>query len=158
MSAPLAKTDVSSETTQFVTVRIGPQLFGLPISTVHEVFAPEQITRVPLAPAEIDGVLNLRGRIVTTINMRTLLGFGTEVREGQMAVGIEHKGESFGLMIDEVGEVLSLDIAAQEPNPANLDRRWAQVSNGVYRLSKELMLVLDVERSLARVGNTAVAA
>ena len=141
---------------QYVTVRIAGQLFGLPILHVHEVFEPDQITRVPLAPAEIDGVLNLRGRIVTTISMRRLLGFPPATDGGGgMAIGIEFKGESYGLVVDEVGEVMTLDGARHEPVPSNLDRRWADVVAGVHRLDGELMLILDVERALGRLATPA---
>ncbi|WP_454916056.1 chemotaxis protein CheW [Xanthobacter sediminis] len=136
---------------QYVTVRIASQLFGLPIQLVHEVFAPDAITRVPLAPPAIAGVLNLRGRIVTMLNMRCLLGLPPAEGRG-MAVGIEHDGEAFGLMIDDVGEVLGLDAAKREANPANLDSRWAAVAAGVHRLSGELMLVLNVEFVLRGAG------
>lgn len=138
-------------TIQYVTVRIAGQLFGVPIEIVHEVFTPDRITRVPMAPAEIEGVLNLRGRIVTMVNMRRLLGLSS-TGEAKTAVGIERFGEAFGLIIDEVGEVLVLEGAKREANPANLDPRWAELIVGVHRLANELMLVLNVERALARLG------
>jgi purine-binding chemotaxis protein CheW len=118
---------------------------------VHDVFVPESMTRVPLSATEVAGVLNLRGRIVTAINMRRRLGLQPrEGNRGIMAVGIEYRGESYGLIIDEVGEVLNLDTASRESNPANLDRRWAEISGGVHRLSGQLMVILDVERVLGR--------
>ncbi|MBK1622006.1 MULTISPECIES: chemotaxis protein CheW [Afifella] len=140
----------TSAANQYVTVRIGGQRFGLPIAAVHEVFVPEQVTRVPLAPKEVEGVLNLRGRIVTTIDLRQLLGFPPSDAKEKMAVGIEYKSESFGLIIDEVGEVMHLEEAL-EPCPPNLDPRWAEIVKGVYHVSGELMLILDVEAALARV-------
>lgn len=141
--------DMLSDQTQFVTVLIGGQLFGLSIDKVHDVFVPERITRVPLAATEIAGVLNLRGRIVTAISMRRRLGLPPrEGSHGIMAVGIEYKGESYGLIIDEVGEVLTLPSSGREANPTNLDRRWAEISAGVHRLQGQLMVVLDVERVL----------
>ncbi len=95
---------------EYVTAMIGGQLFGLPILRVQDVFAPERLTRVPLAPAEIAGVLNLRGRIVTLIDMRCRLGLGQREKDSHaMAVGVESRGESYGLLIDSVGEVLKLD-------------------------------------------------
>ena len=98
---------------EYVTAVIGGQLFGLPILRVQDVFAPERLTTVPLAPAEIAGVLNLRGRIVTLINMRRRLGLGDQEGGGlPMAVGVESRGESYGLLIDSVGEVLKLDDMA----------------------------------------------
>ncbi|HEY6023603.1 MAG TPA: chemotaxis protein CheW [Pseudolabrys sp.] len=134
---------------EYVTAMIGGQLFGLPILRVQDVFAPEKLTRVPLAPPEIAGVLNLRGRIVTLVDMRCRLGLGHR-DEGQatMAVGVESRGESYGLLIDSVGEVLKLDDAACEPNPTNLDPGLASVSIGIHRLDGQLLMVLDVDRVL----------
>jgi purine-binding chemotaxis protein CheW len=147
----VAANDSHSGQIQYVTVFIGGQLFGLPIHKVHDVFVPESMTRVPLSAPEVAGVLNLRGRIVTAINMRRRLGLPQrEGNHGIMAVGIEYRGESYGLIIDEVGEVLNLDAAGREANPANLDGRWAEISGGVHRLSGQLMVILDVERVLGR--------
>src|SRR6185369_16664515 len=130
---------------EYVTVMIGGQLFGLPISRVQDVFMPDRLTRVPLAPPEIAGVLNLRGRIVTTVDMRRRLGLPPrDDNKPSMAVGIELKGESYGLLIDTVGEVMKLGQATLEPNPVNLDPRLARVSGGVHRLDGQLMVILDV--------------
>jgi purine-binding chemotaxis protein CheW len=134
---------------EYVTAVIGGQLFGLPILRVQDVFVPERLTKVPLAPTEIAGVLNLRGRIVTLIDMRRRLGLGQrEDNAPAMAVGVESRGESYGLLIDSVGEVLKLDNVACEPNPTNLDPRLASVSTGIYRLDTQLLMVLDVDRVL----------
>jgi purine-binding chemotaxis protein CheW len=109
----------------------------------------DRLTRVPLAPAEVAGILNLRGRVVTTIDMRRRLDLPPrEEGRGNMAVGIEHRGESYGLLIDTVGEVLKVAAASRDPNPVNLDPRWAQVADGVAQLEGRLMVVLDVERVL----------
>jgi len=134
---------------EFVTVWIGGQLFGLPIARVHDVFMVERLTRVPLAPPEIAGILNLRGRVVTTIDMRRRLDLPTR-DEGRntMAVGIEHRGESYGLLIDSVGEVLKIPAANRDPNPVNLDPRWSRVADGVVQLDGRLMVVLEVDRVL----------
>jgi len=134
---------------EFVTVWIGGQLFGLPIGRVHDVFMVDRLTRVPLAPREIAGILNLRGRVVTTIDMRGRLDLPPrEAARNNMAVGIEHRGESYGLLIDSVGEVLKIAAANREPNPVNLDPRWSQVADGVVQLDGRLMVVLDVDRVL----------
>jgi purine-binding chemotaxis protein CheW len=134
---------------EYVTVFIGGQLFGLPISRVQDVFMPDRLTRVPLAPPEIAGVLNLRGRIVTTVDMRRRLGLPPrDDNKPSMAVGIELKGESYGLLIDMVGEVMKLGETMLEPNPVNLDPRLARVSAGIHRLDGQLMVVLDVDHVL----------
>lgn len=157
MSTQAATVEGHSDAHQYVTVRIGGQLFGLPISAVNEVFVPDRITPVPLASREIDGVLNLRGRIVTMIDMRRLLGLA-DGRLARMAVGIERTGEAFALLIDGVGDVLLLDPSTYESNPPNLDEEWTQFSEGVHRLEGELLVVLDVERVLATVGGVRNAA
>lgn len=134
---------------EYVTAMVGGQLFGLPIRRVQDVFIPERLTKVPLAPPEIAGVLNLRGRIVTLIDLGFRLGLAREDNGGPaMAIGVEMNGESYGLLIDSVGEVLKLDGAALERNPINLDPRLASVSNGIFRLDGQLLLVIDVDRIL----------
>jgi purine-binding chemotaxis protein CheW len=135
--------------TEFVTFTIAGQAFGLPIGRVQDVFKPARITRVPLAGAEIAGVLNLRGRIMTAIDMRHRLDVKKrEDGAAPMAIGIEAKGESFGLLVDAVGEVLKLADFDREPNPINLDAKLAALSAGVYRLDGALLVVLDVDRVL----------
>ena len=144
--------------TEFVTVTIGDHLFGLPISRVQDVFVPDRLTRVPLAPPEVAGILNLRGRVVTAIEMRARLDLGTRAPGSPiMAIGIEMKGESYGLLVDAVGEVMQLPADGCEAKPANLDLRLARVAAGVYRLEGQLLIVLDVDRVL-EIGASAVAA
>ena len=134
---------------EYVTAVIGGQLFGLPISRVQDVFMPERLTRVPLASSEIAGVLNLRGRIVTVVDMRARLGL-PRADDGKppMAVGVDLRGDSYGLLIDQIGEVLRLPEASCEDNPVNLDPRMAKLAGGVHRLDGQLMVVLDVDRVL----------
>jgi purine-binding chemotaxis protein CheW len=144
--------------TEYVTVMIGNQLFGLPISRVQDVFVPERLTRVPLAPPEVAGVLNLRGRIVTAIDLRSRLDLGERpVGQMVMAIGIEMRGESYGLLVDSVGEVMKLSNSACEAKPANLEPGLGRVAAGVFRLEGQLLVVLDVDRVLD-MTNTAVAA
>ena len=136
-------------TVDYVTATVGDQLFGLPIGRVQDVFVLDRMTRVPLAAPEIAGVLNLRGRIVTAIDLRRRLGLAALVEFGRrMAIGIECKDEFYGLLIDAIGEVLSLPAAGREDNPVNIDARLARVSAGVHRLEERLLVVLDVDRVL----------
>ena len=134
---------------EYVTAVVDRQLFGLPISRVQDVFVPQRLTRVPLAPPEVSGVLNLRGRIVTVIDLRRRLGLPVRPRTASdMAIGIEQNGEAYGLLVDSVGEVMRISEAIRAANPTNLDARLADVSAGVYRLEGELLIVLDVDRVL----------
>lgn len=138
-------------TQEYITVIIADQLFGLPILEVQDVFMPQSITEVPLAKRDVAGVLNLRGRIVTVIDMRKRLGLPALEEGGRcMAVGIESNGESYGLIIDRVGEVHSVSQDTYEVNPSNLDPRWAAISAGVHRLEGSLMVIVDVEKVLAQ--------
>src|ERR1700761_4084929 len=134
---------------EYVTAMIGGQLFGLPISRVQDVFMPERLTRVPLSSHEIAGVLNLRGRIVTVVDMRARLGLAkAEDGKPPMAVGVDLRGESYGLLIDQIGEVLRLAEDSREENPVNLDPRMAKFAGGIHRLAGQLMVILDIERVL----------
>lgn len=140
---------VEGAVTEYVTTMIGDQLFGLPISRVQDVFMPERLTRVPLSSSDVAGVLNLRGRIVTAIDMRARLGLPkSDSERPPMAVGVDLRGESYGLLIDQIGEVLKLSDDSREDNPVNLDPRMAKMAAGVHRLDGQLMVVLDVDRVL----------
>src|SRR5262245_38617772 len=139
----------SEQDIEYVTATIGGQLFGLPIARVQDVFVPDRIARVPLAPPEIAGLLNLRGRIVTAIDMRQRLGLPAAAPGApRMAVGIEYRGESYGLLIDAVGEVLRLPTASREDNPVNLEPALVRISAGIHRLAGKLLVILDVDRVL----------
>lgn len=141
--------EAAAQHTEYVTVTIGEQLFGLPISRVQDVFVPDRLTKVPLAPPEVAGILNLRGRIVTAIEMRSRLDMGARAPgQAAMAIGIEMKNESYGLLVDAVGEVMKFPASACEPKPVNFDERLARVSSGVVRLDGQLLVVLDVDRVL----------
>lgn len=147
-----------TDASELVTATIGGQLFGLPILQVQDVFAVTRLTRVPLAPPEIAGLLNLRGRVVTLIDLRRRFGFDVVTGSGQqMAVGIESKGESYGLLIDSIGEVMRFDTSEREPVPVNLDPQIAAIAVGIYRLDGRLLVVADVERILD-IGNWEMAA
>ena len=131
------------------TVRIKSQIVGLPVHRVKTVFYIDRLTPVPLAPPEVAGLANLRGRIVTAIELRSRLGLAArDAGQVPMAIGIESRGESFGLLVDTVGEVLKLPDDEREPNPINLDRNLGRVAAGVYRLDGHLLVVLDIDRVL----------
>ncbi|MBM3554406.1 MAG: chemotaxis protein CheW [Alphaproteobacteria bacterium] len=137
---------------------IAEQLFGVPVLSVQDVLGPQKITRIPLAPKEVAGALNLRGRIVTAIDVRTRLGLPPlPADKTGMSIVVEHGGELYSLIIDSVGEVLSLPPEAYERTLATLDPRWAEVSGGIYRLDGQLLVVLEVDRVL-NIGRAAVAA
>ena len=139
----------SAETQDFVTMIIKGHLFGIPVLTVQDVLGVQKITRIPLAPKEIAGSLNLRGRIVTAIDVRLRLDLQPRPPEEKaMSVVVDQGGELYSLMVDSVGEVLSLPSAKFERNPPTLDTKWREFSLGIYRLEENLLVVLDVGRLL----------
>ena len=139
----------------YVTVTVGGQLLGLPIGRVQDVFIATHITPVPLAPREIVGLINLRGRVVTAICMRRRMGHADarvappDVEDRELtAVGIDQGGEAFALIVDSVGEVMRLNRTSFEPVPIHLDRAWAALAKGVHRLDDRLLVVIDVDAVL----------
>lgn len=139
-----------AEKQQYVTMRLGGQLFGLPVLAVQDVLKSQQITPIPLAAHEIAGALNLRGRIVTVVDMRRRLGI--EPHQGQkksMQVVVEHGGDLYSLLVDEVGDVMLLSKSDYESNPSNLSPQWLRVARGVFRLEEEIMVLLDIESVLS---------
>jgi purine-binding chemotaxis protein CheW len=132
-----------------VSVTVADQTFGVPVLDVRDVLGPQRISRIPLAPSAVAGSLNLRGRIVTAIDMRIRLRLPPRP-EGKhpMSMVVDHGGELYGLLVDGVGEVLSLDVRDAEPNPLPLDPIWREVSAGIYRLTDTLLVALDVGKVL----------
>ena len=144
--------------TGLVSIRLGEQTFGVPVMMVQDVIAETAINVIPLAPPEVAGSLNLRGRIVTAIDMRCRLGLPRrDPHERFMCVIVERSGELYALLVDDVGEVLWLSETAFEPTPVTLSATWRALCSGLYRLEGELLLALDVEKSLA-LGVQALAA
>jgi purine-binding chemotaxis protein CheW len=138
---------------EFVTVSIADQLCGIPVLSVRDVLGEHRITRIPLAPRAVAGAINLRGRIVTAIDLRTRLNLPPRPNDKPaMSVVVEHQGEPYSLMIDSVGEVLSLPADRYERNPATLNPVWRDVSEGIYRLDDALLVVLGVDRLLDFAG------
>lgn len=140
----------SGNTREFVTASIGDQKCGIAVLQVQDVLAPQRITPIPLAPPEVSGSLNLRGRIVTAIDLRIRMGL-PEREEGAhtMSIVVEHQNELYSLIVDDVGEVLKVSEKNFERNPATLDPLWRTYSEGVYRLEEGLLVVLDVSTLLS---------
>jgi purine-binding chemotaxis protein CheW len=143
--------------TEYVTMSVADQPFGIPVLEVRDVLSQQRLTRIPLSPREVAGSLNLRGRIVTAIDMRARLDLPPRPADKMgMNVVVDYKGELYSLIVDKVGEVMALPPADYEKNPATLDQRWQSVSNGIFRLKESLLVVLDTTR-LMDIGQGATA-
>ena len=137
-------------TEDFITFSIAEQLFGIPVLKVQDVLSTHRITRIPLAPPEIAGSLNLRGRIVTAVDVRRRVGLPPRSEKGDnMSIVVEHEGDLYSLLVDTVGEVLALSESEFERNPPTLDARLREYSHGIYRLNDELLVVLNVTALLS---------
>lgn len=134
---------------QYVSFWIEDQLIGVPVNTVQEVLNPQTIAPTPLARPEIAGLLNLRGQIVTAVNLRRRLGLEDRA-DGQpsMNVVVRYHGESFSLLVDEVGDVINVSGQALEPTPRTVDGLWKAFTTGVFRLENRLFVILDVSALL----------
>lgn len=149
----IAIKDVAGEIDGYVTARLSNHWFALPIASVHEVFLLSRITKVPLAPPGLIGALNLRGRIVTALDTRQILGFDRAEKSPTIALGVEKGSELFGLAVDEMGDVMTSSSADRETAPSNLDKRWRDVVTAVQRHDDQLVLIVDVDRLLEDIGS-----
>jgi purine-binding chemotaxis protein CheW len=141
---------IGSLSSTFVTMMVHEQLCGISAQNVRDVIVSPAMTPIPLAPPEVAGSLNLRGRIVTAIDLRRRLGLQTAAPgSNTMSVVVERQGELYSLIVDNVREVVDLDKAGFEPNPLTLAPAWRDVSAGIYRLQSDLLVVLNAERVLA---------
>jgi purine-binding chemotaxis protein CheW len=134
-----------ADETRCFTVIVGGETFGLPVEAVQTIFRISEVTPVPLGPDEILGLVNLRGKIVTAVSLRRRLRMKEVASpKGLLAIGIEHRNESFALVVDEVGDVIVLDPNSRIPLPPHLDPQSISLTNAVYRIEKEILPILDM--------------
>jgi purine-binding chemotaxis protein CheW len=130
---------------EMCSVRLGKTLFGVPITHILEIVGGARPQPVPLAPSFVGGLVHYRGDVLTTVSLRQLLGLPP--REGpQDILVLESSGGCFGLLVDSVGEVLTVSSAEHEPNPSILDDRRRALFAGAYKLKDSLLVMLDPER------------
>lgn len=137
-----------------VTVRIGVQRLAIPIDRIEDIFAVQSVTPAPLAPPYIAGLINLRGKIVTGILLSRRLGLpepppDPRARSKMMAIGLGIHGETIGLLVPNVGDVLPFPPERREPTPSHLRAQWADFAAGVHQREQELIIELDVEALVA---------
>jgi purine-binding chemotaxis protein CheW len=135
-------------TDEVVTFRVGKQWFGLPVIAVQEVISHQQTARVPLARSCVAGLLNLRGQVVTAIDMHDRMEISANASESLMDVVVCDGGELFALVVDEVGDVVAVPPHTLERLPASLDGLWARICTGVVRLDNGLLALIAVARLL----------
>jgi purine-binding chemotaxis protein CheW len=150
---PQQAPSAAPESDLILTLGVEAQACGVPVMLVREVLGPQVITPIPLSPQAVAGAMNLRGRIVTAVDLRRRLGLPQQSQGATpVSVVVEHGGELYALLADTVGEVTSLPIGARAPNPPTLDAAWSKVSLGVHRHGDKLLIVLGVAQALALGG------
>jgi purine-binding chemotaxis protein CheW len=130
---------------EMCSVRVGDTLFGMPIMQILEILDAPAILPVPLAPAHIGGLVHYRGEILTAVSLRSLLGLPAHTRPPDLLV-FEGKDGYFGLLVDAVGEVLTVSLQEFEPNPSTLDDSRKELFSGAYKLECGLLVMLDPAR------------
>ncbi|MBB3677431.1 chemotaxis protein CheW [Modestobacter versicolor] len=148
-SATATATRTMPATSQLATFWLDGDLFGVEVEHVQEVLRSQSITRVPLAPPAVAGLINLRGQVVTAIELRERLGRKPRP-EGQEAVVIVVRlhGEAVSLLVDSIADVVDVDVRDFEAPPDTLDGVGRDLIRGAYKLSGQLLLALDVNRAV----------
>ncbi len=150
MHAPVARLDAAPAATEFVTFRLADQWLGIPVLLVQEVLSSQRLAKVPVAPEAVAGFLNLRGQIVTALDLRVTLELPPRSSDAsQMNVVVQHDGELFAFIVDDVGDVVTVAPTDVEPPPTTLDARWRSVAHGIIRREAGLLVVVRVGALLA---------
>ncbi|MEQ8319807.1 MAG: chemotaxis protein CheW [Rhodospirillales bacterium] len=138
---------------QILTTTVGNQTFGIPVLCAQDILRPRPIARVQQAEAYVSGLINLRGRIVTVIDLRHWLGFESADANEQMHVVMEFEGDLYSFLVDSVGDVVKVPTAAVEAVPPNLPAQWRMVIKNVLRHDGELILIIEGDALLTELSN-----
>jgi purine-binding chemotaxis protein CheW len=148
-SSSVVKSESLSLADQYVTFRVGEMFFGVDVARVQEIIRHQPMTPVPLAPDIVRGLVNLRGQIITAIDMRALLQMDKfAVNSTPMNVVIQAGGEVLSLLVDGIGDVLDVNHRTYEPTPETVKPRLAAILDGVFKLDSQLLLILNTDNCL----------
>ncbi len=144
-----------AETKQYSTFYVDKYLFGVVVLEVQEVLKYQDLTQVPLAPREIQGLINLRGQIITAIDLRNRLNLPPREEGLQpMNVVIRTNNEVVSFLVDTIGDVLDVDENSFEMAPDTVDHATRELVTGVYKLEDKLLMVLDAAKAATLSGST----
>lgn len=139
-----------SHTKKLVTFTVAEQLFGIAINKVQDILVPERIAPIPLAPAQVRGAINVRGKIVTVIDVRARLDLDPAVEAvNGTALTVEHNSGLYTLLVDKVGDVVEVPEADGGETLAMPDRQWRDIATGIVKMEDSVIVVMDVDRFLA---------
>ena len=140
---------ISETKQQILTTSVGNQVFGMPVLSVQDILRPRNVANVPKAPADVAGLINLRGRIVTVVDLRQWLGFDPASVNEQMHIVIEHEDELYSFLVDSVGDVVMVDTENVEAIPPSLPSSWKTIADSVVRHEEDLIIIIDVSVLIA---------
>lgn len=153
MTQPHRRAEAPKAQTRNFTIKVRGQTFGLPVECVKTIFHIDQVTPVPLAPREIAGLANLRGRIVTALRLDRCLDIDDGgASDSALAVCIEHNGERYALLIDDTGDVVDCDEDDRIACPTHVGSRFVETTDACYRLGDDFLPILDMDALLRRLS------
>ena len=136
---------------QLVSFKLGSEEFGVEILSVQEIIRIIDITEVPNAPHFVEGVINLRGKVLPVVNLRSRLGFPEkEFDKSTRIIVVEMDGKNVGFIVDSVSEVLRIPTSLTEPPPDMVGRVEAEYITAVGKLEDRLVIMLELSRILAK--------
>ncbi|MHB1065560.1 MAG: chemotaxis protein CheW [Georgenia sp.] len=135
--------------TQYVTFELDGKLYGIGVQDVREVLPARALTTVPLAPRDVAGLVNLRGQVVLSVDLRRRLNLTVKPADTQMMVVVQVGGEDISLLVDEIGDVIEVADTQFEAPPQTLPAHLRSVITGAYKLDGRLLLALDVDAATA---------
>ena len=135
--------------TQVVGFQVGRETYGIPIMALHEIVRVPEITAVPDAPAHLEGVINLRGKIVSVVDLRRRFGKpATALTRHSRILVVEHRGRLVGMIVDSASEVLKIPQTEIEPAPAMMKEGGLDCVTGLGKFQKRLIILLDIDKVL----------
>jgi purine-binding chemotaxis protein CheW len=145
----------AGETQQYSTFKVADMFMGIELTSVQELLRFQEMTSVPLAPPAIEGLINLRGQIVTALDVRRILGLPAMESEDSepMNIVIQSEGGPVSLLVDEICDVLDVPVGASTPVPENMPARQRDLIEGVYQLECGLLLIMNTARVLETAAN-----
>ena len=144
-----AQTEIHSDTVELASFYIGEALCGMDILKVQEINKLIEMTRVPQAPEYVLGILNLRGEIITIVDLGKKLGLkSTEMSHKTRNIIVNSNGEHIGLMVEQISDVIQAEWEKVEPPPANIGGVQGRYFTGVFKTEDRLVGILDVDKVL----------
>lgn len=148
MSAAEQIINIKTDTNSLCGFKIGDYQYAVSVLEVQEIIKAQHLTNVPLSPSYVEGLINLRGQIVTSINMRELFGMEQTEYDNYMNIIVKHDGSLFSLLVDQIMDVMEVAESAFEEKPKTVDPKIREFIKGVYKVEGALIILLDLKKIL----------